>query len=305
MLENFRLKVFRAVATHLSFRKAGEALYLTQPAVTLQIKALEEELGVRLFARSASGVRLTEAGRILLGNAEQLHAMAEEAEASIARFNGESTGHVVLGASKTIAQYVLPRHLAEFSRAFPSIHLQMFSANTEQVCDGVAEGRFGLGLIEAPSQRRDLKVVRWFEDEVVIIVAKGHEWAGLGSIAAEKFSNVPVVMRERGSGLRRIAEQALQSAGVELSGLHIAIEVDSTDTILACVEAGLGVGFASEWAVLQNAQRDIVSLRLAEQAMRRSFSFVLPQGPDPRDSSATLLRFLEARIPAISETNRG
>ena len=133
MLENFRLKVFRAVAQSLSFRKAGEALYLTQPAVTLQIKTLEEELGARLFERSSSGVRLTEAGALLLDYAEQLHTLALAAENQLAGLKGEATGELILGASTTIAQY-------------------------------------GLGLIEGPALRRDLKIERWFDDELLVIV---------------------------------------------------------------------------------------------------------------------------------------
>ena len=127
LLENFRLKVFRAVAEHLSFRKAGEALYLTQPAVTLQIKALEEELGAKLFERSSSGVEVTEAGKILLRYAEQMHQLANEAEGRLAALKGETVGELVVGASTTLAQYVLPALLADFSRAYPAIRLQMFS----------------------------------------------------------------------------------------------------------------------------------------------------------------------------------
>jgi DNA-binding transcriptional LysR family regulator len=115
VLENFRLKVFRAVAQHLSFRKAAEALYLTQPAVTLQVKTLEEEVGLKLFERSSTGVSLTEAGRLLLQDAEQLHQFTIQAENRLAALKGQAAGELSLGASTTIAQYILPALLAEFS----------------------------------------------------------------------------------------------------------------------------------------------------------------------------------------------
>jgi LysR family transcriptional regulator, transcriptional activator of the cysJI operon len=301
MLENFRLKVFRAVAEHLSFRKAGETLYLSQPAVTLQIKSLEEELGTRLFLRSASGVRLTEAGVVLLEYARQLHKLAEEAEQQLAGLKGEVAGALVLGASTTIAQYVLPPLLAEFTRSFPAIHLQVFSENTEQVAKGVVSGRFGLGLIEGPPLRRDLKIERWFDDELLIVVPAAHEWAGQGVVAAEKLAGMPLVMRERGSGSRHVVERGLQRAGLRLNALRIAMELDSTEAILSCVEAGLGIGFVSEWSIRRRAaNQTLATLRLAGTRIERSFSFVLPQGPQLQPPAAAMLRFLQARAPGTN-----
>jgi DNA-binding transcriptional LysR family regulator len=298
MLENFRLKVFRAVAEHLSFRKAGEALYLTQPAVTLQIKTLEAELGVKLFERKASGVCLTEAGRVLLGFAGDLHALAVEAEHQIARLSGGAAGELVLGASTTIAQYVLPAALAEFARAYPEIHLQVFSENTEQIAEGVAGGRFGLGLIEGPAMRTDLKLERWFDDELLLAVPASHEWAGLGEIEAKRLHEMPLVMRERGSGSRHVVERGLQKAGLRLGALRIVMELDSTEAILSCVEEGLGVGFVSEWAVMR---RPLVLLRLKGAAMRRSFSFVSARGPELAAPAAAMLRFLRQHKVAHKE----
>jgi LysR family transcriptional regulator, transcriptional activator of the cysJI operon len=297
MLENFRLKVFRAVAEHLSFRKAGEQLYLTQPAVTLQIKSLEEELNTRLFERSTRGVQLSEAGRILLDYAERLAHLSEEAEGRIAGLKGEATGHLVLGASTTIAQYVLPPHLAAFSRRYPAVQLQMFSNNTEQIAEGVASGRFGLGLIEGPALRRDLKVERWFDDELFVAVPASHEWAELGTIAADRLLEVPLVMRERGSGSRHVVEQGLQKAGIRLSSLRIVMELDSTEAILSCIEAGLGVGIVSKWAIeRRSGEHALASVRLAGHSITRSFSFVRPQGPDFQPIAETMLRFLQSTI---------
>ncbi len=299
LLENFRLKVFRAVAEHRSFRKAGEALYLTQPAVTLQIKALEEELATKLFERNASGVQITEAGKVLLQYAEQMHQLADEAQVRLAALKGETTGELVLGASTTIAQYVLPTLLAEFSRSHPAIRLQVFSENTEQVVDGVAIGRFGLGLIEGPPKRRDLRIQPWFEDELLLVVPAGHEWAGIGVIAAEALVEAPLVMRELGSGSRHVVEDGLQRAGLRLGSLRIVMELDSTEAILSCIEAGLGVGFASEWALIRRRDTHrLASLRLSGGKICRNFSIVSAQGPEPQPAATALRRFLLDRVPA-------
>jgi DNA-binding transcriptional LysR family regulator len=295
VLENFRLKVFRAVAEQLSFRKAGEVLYLTQPAVTLQIKTLEEELGAKLFDRDQSGVRMTDAGRVLLDYVERLHQVSEEAEQRIAALKGAVAGQLVLGASTTIAQYVLPALLAEFCRMHPALQLQVFSANTERIAEDVANGRFGLGLIEGPPLRRDLKIERWFDDELVLAVPNGHEWAGLGVVAAEKLKGTPLVLRERGSGSRHVVELALQKAGLRLGSLHVVMELDSTEAMLSCIETGLGVGFASEWAVRRRG--GLTALCLNGEPIRRSFSFVLRQEPTLSQPVDTMMRFLQNRIP--------
>ena len=300
MLENFRLKVFRAVAENMSFRKAGEKLYLSQPAVTQQIKALEEELGTTVFERSASGVTLSAAGKILLDYSERLSRLAEEAENKLANLKGEAAGELVLGASTTLAQYVLPPHLAAFARRFPAVQLQMFSQNTEHIAEGVAGKHFSLGLIEGPPLRRDLKVEPWFDDELLLAVPAGHEWAEAKVIPAEQLQQVPFIIRERGSGSRHVVEAGLLKAGVRLSSLRIAMELDSTEAILSCIEAGLGVGIVSKWALDRRLRaHSLATVAIDGQHITRTFSFVLTQGPLVSPAAETMMRFLQNAVPAL------
>ena len=191
--------------------------------------------------------------------------------------------------------------LADFSRPYPAIQLQVFSENTEHIAEGVAAGRFGLGLIEGPPLRRDLKLERWFDDELLLVVPRGHEWADLGSITAARLLDMPLVMGERGSGARHVVEQGLKKAGLRLGSLRIVMELDSTEAILSCIEAGLGVGFVSEWATVLRASSGLLAtLRLTGNTIRRSFSLVSPQGPELQKAAAAMLRFLQNRVPASS-----
>lgn len=155
-LENFRLTVFRKVAKQLSFRKAAEELYLTQPAVSLQVKALEEELGAFLFDRTGSQVRLTPAGVKLLEYAEESNQLLRKARHELAPLSGAQSGTLSLGASTTIAQYVLPRLLSKFCQAHPRVRPTLISGNTEHIVAGVEEGQFALGFIEGPPRSRDV-----------------------------------------------------------------------------------------------------------------------------------------------------
>ena len=246
--------VFRAVAQHLSFRKAAEELYLTQPAVSLQIKALEEDLGVQLFDRTGSRVALTSAGKTMLSYAEQAHALLQRAEHEIAAIGGELAGHLALGASTTIAQYVLPRMLGEFLAEHSRVQPTLISGNTEHIVDAVAKHEIALGFIEGPSRSRDVKSESFLTDELVLIVPAAHEWAERARIAASELKTVPLLMRERGSGTRHVVEMALEDHHVKPALLTIAMELDSTEAIKSAVEAGLGAGFVSKWAIAKDAR---------------------------------------------------
>ena len=206
--------VFRAVAQQLSFRKAAEELYLTQPAVSLQIKALEEDLRVQLFDRKGSRVALTAAGKTLLNYGEQVNALLQQAEEEIAAMGGELAGQLALGASTTIAQYVLPRLLAEFLGQYPRVQLSLMSGNTERIVE-VVRHEIALGFIEGPSRSKDLREEPFLADEPVLIVPAAHEWAEREHITTAELSSFPMLMRERGSGTRRVVEMALERHGCE------------------------------------------------------------------------------------------
>lgn len=305
-LDNFRLVVFRAVAEQLSFRKAAEELFLTQPAVSLQIKALEEDLGVQLFDRTGTRIALTEAGKVLLGYSRQANALFAQAEQAIAALSGDHAGHLSLGASTTIAQYVLPRLLGEFSRENPRVQPSMISGNTEQIVAALEELKIDLGLIEGPARSRDVKTEPFLEDELVLIVAAAHEWAELKSIPYFQIATVPLLMRERGSGTRRVVELALARKGVTANSLRIVMELDSTEAIKSAVEAGLGVGFVSRWAIAKDLRHD-TSFRIVElEGLRihRQFLLAYPAGPEPQGLAQEFRRFLFSRAGAHRSSGR-
>jgi DNA-binding transcriptional LysR family regulator len=251
-LDNFRLVVFMKVAEHLSFRKAAEELYLTQPAVSLQIKALESELGTLLFDRSGTHAKLTDAGAVLLKYVRQSSAILLKARNDIGKLGGNEAGELNLGASTTIAQYVLPRLLSEFCKSRPRVHTTLISGNSESIVDAIEKQRIALGFIEGPPRNRDVQAVPFLQDELVLIVPASHEWVEQSSIALRDLMQAPLLMRERGSGTRRIIEMAFERHRIKRSSLRIAMELDSTEAIKSAVEAGLGVGFVSRWAIAKD-----------------------------------------------------
>lgn len=295
MIENFRIRVFRAVAHHLNFSRAAEELLLTQPAVTQQIKALEDELGVSLFDRSGGRISLTVGGEALLPFAEQMKVLSDKAVAAVAGAYGEQAGELSIGASQTIGQYLLPTFIADFIKSYPRVQVRARSGNTDEVLEALVARDIQLALIEGPEQRKDLHIEPFMEDHMVLVVPAAHDWAN-HEIDLKDLKGQPLLMREFGSGSRRVIEQVLTSAGLKPKDLTISMELDSTEGLLNAVEAGLGVTFVSRWAVRN--QLALGTLKLARvQGLRlaRRFSLAYPAGPEPTGSVGAFRSFLRSR----------
>lgn len=297
-MENFRLKVFRAVAEQASFRKASETLHLSQPAVSQHIHALEEELGLRLFDRSGTRTALTPAGRLLLKYAERSARTLEEARSALSKLEGGVSGQLRLGASTTVAQYILPRMLGAFLKDNPKVTLSMVSGNTEEIVALLLKGSISLGIIEGPPMNKQVHVEKFLDDRMVLIVPRSHEWSGTGSIPLQALTEVPLLLREQGSGSRRVVEQALKNAGLPLNRLHIQMDLDSTEAIISGVEAGLGLGFVSEWSIGKAVRLGaIVPVRVEGLEIRRDLTLVRLIGPEPDGPAAVFQRFAMAQSP--------
>ena len=296
-LENFRLVVFRAVAEQLSFRKAAEELYLTQPAVSLQIKALEEDVGVQLFDRTTTHIKLTAAGKLLLDYCLEVKALLAQTERAIAALSGEHSGQLALGASTTIAQYVLPRLLGEFRLEHPRVHPTLISGNTEHIVEALGKQKIALGFIEGPARSRDVKTEPFLEDELVLIAPSAHEWAERASVCSSEIASIPLLMRERGSGTRHVIEMALERLGVKRNSLQIVMELDSTESIKSAVEAGLGIGFVSRWAIAKDLRlgNNFKIVEIEGLTIKRQFLVVYASGPEPQGLALEFRRFIIAR----------
>jgi DNA-binding transcriptional LysR family regulator len=290
-LESFRLTVFRIVAERQSFTSAAETLHVSQPAVTAHVKALEEALGVRLFERTNAGARLTPAGERLHAYARQVHHLTQETLREIGSVSGEARGSLRVGASTTIAQYLLPRLLAGFLEDHPRIELSVLGANTAQIVAQVQSRKIDIGLIEGPPGTSEVRLESFVEDEIVVVVAAEHPFAARpgNTATVAELAAEPLLLRESGSGTRRVVEDALRKAGIALRSLRIVMELDSTEAIKSGVEAGLGVGFVSRWALRHS--RDLREIRVEGLEIIRTFQFICPHGPEPEGPAGAFLRF--------------
>jgi len=301
-LENFRLKVFRAVAEHLNFHKAAEHLFLTQPAVTLQIKALEEDLGARLFDRGGGRISLTRQGLILQKYAVKMAALAAEAEQELGCRDGKVSGQLSLGVSTTIAQYVLPRLLGAFLAEFPAVQFSLRSGNTSDIVQLLLDGKVAIGLIEGPIGDPGIRKEPFMEDELVLIIPRQSEFDHLSQ---SQFLESILLIREQGSGSRRVVEMALEKAGFKLKSFKKVIDLDSTEAIKSAVEAGLGIGFVSSWAI--SKELELGTLKVAQLTgvrIVRHFALVTPTGPEPHGPAGALREFALGRARILSDARR-
>jgi len=299
-LENFRLKVFRAVAEHLNFHKAAEQLFLTQPAVTLQIKALESDLSVRLFDRKGGRVSLTRQGTILLTYANKLATVASEAERELGCKDGKVSGELSLGVSTTIAQYLLSRLLSAFLAEYPLIDLTLHSGNTSEIVRLLLDGKIAVGLIEGPARDRGVRTEPFMEDELVPIAPLD---APSDDLSRSEFVKAKLLMREHGSGSRQVVETALKKAGYPLKAFKKIVILDSTEAIKSAVEVCNGIGFVSRWAISKELElRTLKVVEVKGVRATRHFSVITRTGPEPQGSAGALRTFALERGRFFSST---
>ncbi len=301
-MEDFRLRVFRIAAEKLNFTQAAGLLHLTQPAVTLQIKNLEADLGVRLFDRSARSIRLTPAGEMMLDYARRIAALYEEASRKVGELSHEARGSLSLGVSTTISQYVLPWVLAGFRHEYPGVRVKVISGNTEAVLQSLTAGSIELAMIEWPPRTPCINLQKFLDDEIVLIVPCEHPWAlRRQALNPAELLNTPLLMREPGSGTRDVVEAALQSAGLNPGDLQVSMSLDSTEAIKSAVEAGLGVGLVSQWAVRETNRGLLAIVPMANLRIRRTLAFAYPQGPSPKGLAGRFVSYAATAAQGLAD----
>ena len=293
-----RLQAFRAVAKHRSFTKAADALCMTQPAVTFQIKQLEDHFNARLFNRAGGRITLTPAGIVALGYAERILGLCDELDAQIKDLTGREVGPLTIGASTTIAEFLLPRIVGEFKSLHPGIVPQLVVANSEVVQARVAERSLDLGFIEGDSHLPTLVTDVCCEDELQLVCAPSHPLAKRKGVAVEMLPGYPYITRELGSGTREVIDHYLQKAGLSVDSLEIIMEATSPEALKGLVATGLGFTIMSCATVEKEVRLgDLVRIPLAPQLIRH-LSVVYPRERIHAKIIEDFVRFAKERLAA-------
>ncbi len=267
-MTNDQLRVFLKVSEYQSFTQAGEALFLTQPAVSLQIKTLEKDLGVHLFERTGKKVLLTEAGRRLVPLARSITRQMDEARELVLSFASGPQGHLRIGASMTIGTYLLPKFLSLFRKGHPQITVSLAVRNTHQILHDLKTSEIDLGLIEGePTKTQDLSLERSFlqHDRLLLIDSVYQPLIeGEGPVSLKDLSAVPSIGREAGSGTRQVLESALLNLGFPPDLFNVTMIVDNPESIKELVSLGTGIAFLSALAIRPEDKGRIRTLSVRE-----------------------------------------
>lgn len=270
-----RLRVFHTVAKLLSFTKAAEALHMTQPAVTFQVRQLEEYFNTRLFDRTHNKVNLTAAGEKVSEFAERIFDLYAEMENSVRDLTGEISGALTIGASTTIAEYMLPALLGEFKNRYPDINLRLKVSNSDGVVSMVEHNVIDLGVVEAPVSNKNLIVEICHEDQLVVVAAPEHELVKRASkVTAADIKEYPFVCREEGSGTREVIMQYLADEGVTAAEMNFSFELGSPEALKGAVEAGMGISILSRSTIEKELKLNTLAELQLDPPLSRPFSFV-------------------------------
>ncbi|TDY26858.1 LysR family transcriptional regulator [Paraburkholderia sp. BL6665CI2N2] len=279
-----QLITFAAVAEHRNISRAAVALHLSQPAVSGQLRQLQDEFGEPLYQRDGRGVRLTPAGEQLASYATRLRDTWRQAHAYRDALRGLEQGTLRIGASTTPASYLLPYLIADFHRRYPDVTLHTADGNTTEIV--AALDSVDIAMIEGPvgvDLPPDTAVHSWREDEIVAIMPRAHPLAqsaqsgrgGPAGLAA--FGDYPLVLREAGSGVRQIVERAFARAGVPM---RVALEIAGVEGVKEAVRAGMGIGFVSAMS-MRHEDRALCLLSLSPEPLTRRLSILVPHASAP------------------------
>ncbi len=275
---DYRLKVFYTVASRLSFTKAASELSISQPAVTKHIKEIENHLNTKLFNRNGTTIQLTESGKTLLKYAEKIRNLHRDLEFDISQLNKEQKGKLKIGASTTIAQYILPEILAKFKAYYKEIAIELVTHNTEDISNLLKNAQIDLGIVEGESRSSYFDYEIFKPDEIVLVCKADHPWANK-TLKLKELYAIDLVSREQGSGTKEFIENQLKKNKIDLKSLNIIMNLGSSESIKNYLLHSEAMAFVSVSTVLQELKNNQLSvIDIKNFSIERNFHFITLKG---------------------------
>ncbi|HJE88837.1 LysR family transcriptional regulator [Rikenella microfusus] len=301
---DFRLKTFVSVARHRSFTRAARELFITQPAVTRHIKELEAQAGTTLFDRSGGGIALTKAGEAMLFHAEKILDSYRRMQFDMNLLTGNFSGELRLGASSTIAQYVLPPCLARFSTRYPEIRLTLDTGNSRQMVQALFSRSIDLALVEGEARHAGIRYEPFMRDELVLVTGSRSAYAARETVTPQELTALPIVLRENGSGTLEVIERRLGERQIKLSSLNVIMQMGSTEGIKSFLASYDCVALLSVQAVTRELLSDTLTvIDIDGLSFEREFAFATLQGV-PGTVAGDFMRFASETLPHTRKNNR-
>jgi DNA-binding transcriptional LysR family regulator len=296
-MDTRQLAAFCAVVEKSSFSQAAEKLGVTQPAVSLQVRALEERLGQTLLDRSGRRVEPTEAGLRLYRSAQRMLALEEQLYEEVAADSGELQGTLAIGASTGPGAHLVPLLLCEFQQEHPELHVSLSIWDTQTVSEKVALRELELGVVGALRRNRSLEFEPLVRDEIVLAVPPGHRAAG-GSVSVDDLREETVIAMQEGAGVRQVVDEELRRAGLRVRELEPKLELGLQESVKSAVAAGFGVTFISRTAIEGELDAGTLAMaRVAGLEPARQIYVVRAKGRPPTRAAAAFLEFAREKTP--------
>ena len=277
---SFHYKVFAEVASNLSFSKAADVLFISQPAVSKHIKKLESEIGLPLFARKGNTISLTSSGEKLLDYLHKAKIIQGQIESDIqiVKSQLEAKGELNIGASTTLSLYVLPRILSVFHKKFPNVNILLVNRNSENILKALINKEIDLAIIEAQHKISSVNYQPFMDDEIIPVCA-WHSPYGKTEVTAEEVKNIPIVVRERGSGTHAVLTKRLEKQQIKLSQLNVIARLGGTEALKNFLVEDIAIGFLSRLAVKNELENGLLrEVKIKSVKIERTFNFLMRKG---------------------------
>ncbi|MGE8553017.1 MAG: LysR substrate-binding domain-containing protein [Chryseobacterium jejuense] len=289
---DYRLKVFHTVASRLSFTKASEELHISQPAVTKHIKEIEVQLSTKLFDRKGTSIQLTQSGKILYEYAEKIRNIYRDLEFEISQINQQHKGKLIIGASTTVAQYILPEILAKFNAYYKDIKIELLTGNTEAISSLLKEEKIDLGIIEGESQSSYFDYKTFKPDEIVLAAKSDHPLAHK-TLNIKDLYQLNLIFREQGSGTLEFIQNRLKEKDINIHELNTVIQLGSSESIKNYLLHSDCMSFLSISTILNELKNNVLTvIDIKNFSIERDFHFILPKG-EQSELIELFLRFAE------------
>ena len=297
-----QLYIFQMVANHLSFSRAAEAMAITQPAVSIQVQELEKFLGITLFHRRPRGLKITEAGNAVLAYAQQIFVLSNQLVYTIQEMEDLHSGRLVLGASSTPGEYVLPLVVGRFRQIYPGIQVELVIGNTRNIMQRILDGDMDLGMIgdSVEESSSELEIVDFQDDEIILVASPSHPVHSLDSPSIEQIMELGLVAREQGSATRLAAERQFRNLGTMP---RIAVELGSNQAVKQAASAGGGIGIISRLGITAELNAGMLKvLDVAGWECRRQLTLIQPKDRYLSPSQRAFREFLMAERHSFSNS---
>lgn len=289
-----RHEIFIEVATHLSFSKASHILFISQPAISKHIKALEEYYKTTLFARKGGSITLTDAGEILFNRLREARNIQKQLEFEMSTIKDQflAKGQLNLGASTTVALYILPKLLSGFHQKYPEVKISLLNRNTDTIVKALLDQDIDVGIVEGKNKISSILYQPFMADEVVAVCSSKSPIARKASLTVDELKDHPVALREQGSGTLAALKDMLKKHGVRLSDLQVGVRLAGTEALKNFLKEDFCLGFLPKRSVLKEIKDgELVAVKIEKLQIVRDFFFIQRQGVDNDGLNKAFIRF--------------